>query len=139
MRHGEVKRTVRRVAPELYRRAAEAYWTLRRMPLRPPSSQSQPRLQTIRSIARQAARVSPDPLGRRIVFFTVRGWPVHLAVESLLASRLRALGHDVRFLICSDSLPFCMISSVHAPPAFQRPCDLCCKRKNSAFADIFPT
>src|SRR5262245_55301507 len=135
MKHDEVKRTMRRVAPALYRRAAEAYWTLRRMPLRPPSGQSQRHLQTITSIARQAARVSPDPLGKRIVFFTVRGWPVHVAVESLLASRLRALGHDIRFLICADSLPFCMISSVHAPPELQRPCELCCGRKNSAFAD----
>jgi len=96
-------------------------------------------LETIRAIARESVRGVPNPTGAHIVFFTVRGWPVHLAIESLLASRLRSMGHDVTFLICADTLPFCMMGSVHTPAEYQRPCKSCRAAKAAAFGEIFPT
>src|SRR5258708_34854679 len=107
---GAVKRAIKLAAPGLYEKALATYWAFRETPgnwresIRAIARRNA--RETIRAIARESVRVAPNPTGLHIVFFTVRGWSVHLATESLLASRLRAMGHDEMFLICADTLPF---------------------------------
>src|SRR5262245_17686105 len=76
-------------------------------------------------IARASTICRPRARGKRIVFLTVRGWPVHLATEALLAARLRQMWHHVSFWICADSFAFCMYGSINNPEQDQRNCIAC--------------
>lgn len=61
--------------------------------------------------------------GRRVLFFTFRGWNTHVMADGLLAHALRLRGADVHLFTCGGRLPVCDITShVLAPPM---PCNLC--------------
>src|SRR5690242_3536185 len=53
------------------------------------------------AIARASRACKPKDGAKRIVFLTVRGWWLHLATETMLAVRLRQMGHEVSFLLCA--------------------------------------
>jgi hypothetical protein len=89
------------------------------------------------AIARASSACRPKEGAKRIVFLTVRGWPVHLATETMLAARLRQMGHEVSFLICADSIPFCMFASVNRPEEAQRNCVACGEAKDIVPAASF--
>jgi len=77
------------------------------------------------AIARAAGNSQVRDDAKRILFLTVRGWPVHLATETMIAARLRQMGHSVSFLICADSVPFCMLTPVSFPEEDQHNCVRC--------------
>src|SRR5215471_6840932 len=77
------------------------------------------------AIARAAGDCQVRDDAERILFLTVRGWPVHLATETMIAARLRQMGHSVSFLICADSVPFCMLGPVNWPEEGQHNCVGC--------------
>jgi hypothetical protein len=83
----------------------------------------------VAAIARESQACLPKEGAKRIAFLTVRGWPTHLATETMLAARLRQMGHQVTFLICADSLPFCMLTSINFPEQAQHNCVGCCEAK----------
>src|SRR5262245_19645178 len=66
---------------------------------------------------------------KRIVCLTVRGWRPHLATETIIASRLRQMGHQVSFLICAESLSFCMFGAVNQAEPTDHDCFGCCESK----------
>src|SRR5215831_8690982 len=77
------------------------------------------------AIARASGNCQVRNDAERILFLTVRGWPVHLATETMIAARLRQMGHSVSFLICADSVPFCMFLPVNFPEEGQHDCVGC--------------
>src|SRR5215475_9180008 len=77
------------------------------------------------AIARAAGNCQVRDDAERILFLTVRGWTPHLATETMIAARLRQMGHSVSFLICADSVPFCMFTSVNWPEEGQHYCVGC--------------
>lgn len=65
------------------------------------------------STAAQLQRAHRDRLdatpssGRRILFFTVRGWFAHVGTEAVLAKALQLRGATVKFFLCSGGLSQC--------------------------------
>jgi hypothetical protein len=91
----------------------------------------------VADLARTSQQCQLGSDAKRIVFLNVRGWPLHLATDAILASHLRQMGHHVSFLWCSDSVPFCMLGSTNHPPESQRNCLACCETKNSVPGSAF--
>lgn len=87
-------------------------------------------MEIARLIANQSRSYEKKETGKNVVFFTIRGWPVHLVFESLLAAKLQAEGHNVNFITCSDSLPFCMYGSINSSVLKRRDCANCVKVKD---------
>lgn len=51
----------------------------------------------------QAAR----PTGKKVLFFTVRGWYAHATPEALIAKALQLRGAEVVFFLCQGQVPQC--------------------------------
>src|SRR5256886_4895933 len=125
----------------LYKLGASAYHRLRpvlvRLSLDEPTGLDN--AMQLAAIARASTTCRPRAGGKRIVFLTVRGWPVHLATETMLAARLRQMGHDVSFWICADSFAFCMFGSINFSEQQQHDCISCGKSKAFAPGVYFDT
>jgi hypothetical protein len=53
-------------------------------------------------------RAPPPPAGgRRVLFFSLRGWPIHLAWETTLARALHLRGAQTLTVVCDRVLPAC--------------------------------
>ena len=96
-------------------------------------------LELLTRISSQSAESAPSRRGKHIVFFTTRGWSLHVSLEVLLASFLRANGHRVTFVSCNDSLALCAYGSVNSPAMSRRNCQACMKTKNASFIKGFDT
>jgi len=83
----------------------------------------------VADIARASMVCEPGESAKRIVFLTVRGWRPHLATETMIAARLRQMGHKVSFLLCAESLSFCMFGSVTNTDQYDQDCFACCESK----------
>ncbi|MFO7684766.1 MAG: hypothetical protein R6V60_01625 [Desulfobacterales bacterium] len=123
----------------IYRAGSKAYsllcFLLRSLKVTPGFFESD--LNLIRKILRESLACKLAAEGSRIAFFTPRGWPVHLAFETLLASRLRLDGHSVTFLSCLGSLPLCAYGSINHPPELQRDCRTCINNKKALWDQTF--
>lgn len=58
-------------------------------------------------LARRRRQPAAAPPRRRVLFFTVRGWFVHVAGEAVLAEALRQRGADSEFFLCGGPLAQC--------------------------------
>ena len=125
----------------LYKLGASVYHRLRPALVRLSLDQRTPldNAMQLAAIARASTTCRPRAGGKRIVFLTVRGWPVHLATETMLAARLRQMGHDVSFWICADSFAFCMFGSINFSEQQQHDCISCGKSKAFAPGAYFDT
>lgn len=124
----------RRIAGGVRRRARQVLLEARLIKGRPDENAA-----ILKRIAAESSACEIRSDAQRILFLTVRGWRIHLAFESLVAARLRQLGHDVAFLHCSDSLPFCMMNSVNVEEPDRRDCESCCATKGYLPGNIFPS
>lgn len=89
-------------------------------------------------LLRDVKSYSVDPAKERVLFFTVRGWPYHVAVDTLCALRLLQRGHGVEFLDCRGELPFCNMGNMRSPEAWHRPCEFCVRTKAAYYHGRFP-
>lgn len=96
-------------------------------------------LELVARVTGQSALTPPEAKGKNIVFYTTRGWSLHVFLETLLASRLRAEGHKVRFVSCHDSLPVCAYGSINFPERQRRNCNECMATKAASFSRQFET
>jgi hypothetical protein len=123
----------------LYKLGASAYHGLRPVLLRLSLDERTglDNAMQLAAIARASTTCRPRAGGKRIVFLTVRGWPIHLATEAMLAARLRQMGHDVSFWICADSFSFCLFTSINSPEQEQHNCIGCGHSKALAPGSYF--
>ena len=63
----------------------------------------------------QGPRPRPDRKVGRILFFTMRGWTTHVALETLLAEAAAQRGIEPVFYTCGGPLPLCGITNFRAP------------------------
>lgn len=89
-------------------------------------------------LVRRATATAQAASGKSIFVLTMRGWARHVALESILGARLRMDGHHVTFLLCQDSLTFCMYGSVNSPPDRRRNCSACIRSRFSVIEGSFP-
>lgn len=108
-----------------------------RSKLNPPPAKFQNKRDLINLIHRASA-ATKDAHGKSIFILTMRGWANHVALESILGARLRLDGHKVTFLLCEESVPFCMYGSVNMPPAKRRNCTACVQSRFSVVEGNFP-
>jgi hypothetical protein len=59
-------------------------------------------------------RPRPDRTSGRILFFSMRGWTTHVAVETMLAEALAQRGVEPVFFTCGGPLPLCGITNFRA-------------------------
>ncbi len=76
---------------------------------------------------RGAARPVASPKGK-VLFATLRYWPIHHAWESVLAHALRARGYETEFLVCDEQFKVCDYRAGGKMP--ESACAIC--HKNSA-------
>ena len=67
--------------------------------------------------------VAPPPDGPRILLLALRGWPGHVAYETVMAQALRLRGAHVAALSCGGGQPLCEVG--WSRKAYPRPCDRC--------------
>ncbi len=78
-----------------------------------------------RDLARLVATARPRPerkLGR-MLFFSMRGWTTHVAVETMLAEAVAQRGMEPLFFTCGGPLPLCGITNFRADDP--TPCNDC--------------
>src|SRR5262249_1294589 len=93
----------------------------------------------IAAIAQASQACKSDNRAKRLMFLTIRGWRPHLAIETLIAAHLRQMGHDVSFLICAKSLPFCMFCPNDTAEDTDQNCFGCCESKTVLPGPYFET
>src|SRR5262245_54549347 len=76
-----------------YEFGAAGYRRLRSLLIRPSADEraALKNAMQLAAIARASKDCRPQDGAKHIVFFTVRGWRVHLATETMLAARLRQM------------------------------------------------
>lgn len=89
------------------------------------------------AVARESIAVPQIGDRKNILFFSPRGWSLHATLETMLASRLQADGHQIRFLSCNDSVALCAYGSVNSPREGRRNCAACMRTKNLSFGPNF--
>lgn len=72
---------------------------------------------------------APDPCGKRVLVFTVRGWTAHLAWETTLARALHLRGARTLTVVCDGILPACEPRTVVND--FRSTCDRCIRQSRS--------
>lgn len=103
---------------------------------RPPAARNK---DDLIKLVRRATATAQGVNGKDIFILTTRGWANHVALESILGARLRMDGHHVTFLLCEDSIPFCMYGSVNSPPEKRRNCAACIQSRFSVIGGSFPS
>ena len=95
----------------------------------------------IRKLASHSRLEEASHDGFNILFFTVRGWPYHVAIDAILALRLHQKGHHVEFLDCMRELDnaLCHVGDIHALEKYKAPCAHCNKVKNNYYRQWFPS
>jgi hypothetical protein len=88
-----------------------------------------PELRQARRLAAQAETVT-DASGPRVVFFTMRGWRIHVHWEAVIAQALRRRGADVRFVTCGGGLGICDRTNTYEGPPM--PCRSCTRYVHDA-------
>src|SRR5438874_1709156 len=76
-------------------------------------SERRQRATVVRKLTTQASMPSN---GRRVLFFSFRGWYPHVAWEAILAHSLRIRGVAVHIFHCGGQLPICEVNFRHANP-----------------------
>jgi hypothetical protein len=76
-------------------------------------SERRQRAAVVRKLIAQAAMPSN---GKRVLFFSFRGWYPHVAWEAILAHSLRIRGATVHMFNCGGQLPICEVNFRHANP-----------------------
>ena len=137
-----VKQAAQRYTPSVWREAATLWRRLLLMTPGHTRGRTRAReLLTASAIAELSAEASRVPLpanAETILFFSLRGWPNHIALECLLAAMHRANGFAVRFSTCEGALPFTMMDSINTPHERRRPCAECFRRKKLLIHGNFP-
>jgi hypothetical protein len=68
------------------------------------------------------------PSQGRVLFFSPRFWPAHLAMQFVMGTALRAEGYEVEFVICGEGANFCdMYAAEMAPGGFCKYCKQSCE------------